>query len=299
MNQIGIEFGCPTLEFPWPGNTQIQQSRERDPFSAPLADSRGRDAAESGHGDGSAEFINEERVDVSHSHHFNHSYNENANHSSSRPCNHGYMETLAERLRRLRVEHGLTMSDVARRVGVSTVAVHKWETGQTANMKLANFERLCELYGIDFDELLHGNDGNKTNVKDVDRSPVPMAVMDSGAAEYLSNAIPVPVLANAASMGAGSELLSEDVVAGTLLLTRSFVLYRVQPSSPSALRFLHAYGDSMSPTLNSGDIVLVDTGINAIDIDGIYVLEAHDRLFIKRVRQRIDGRYEISSVQPS
>lgn len=120
-------------------------------------------------------------------------------------------------------------------------------------------------------------------------------VMEPSAA-YLQHAdkdaITVPVLANAASMGPGSELLSEDVVAGTLLLTRSFVLYRVQPSSPSALRFLHAYGDSMSPTLNSGDIVLVDTGIAAIDIDGVYVLEAHGRLFIKRVRQRLDGSYE-------
>lgn len=48
----------------------------------------------------------------------------------------------------------------------------------------------------------------------------------------------------------------------------------------------------MSPTLNSGDIVLVDTGIAAIDIDGVYVLEAHGRLFIKRVRQRLDGSYE-------
>jgi SOS-response transcriptional repressor LexA len=127
-------------------------------------------------------------------------------------------------------------------------------------------------------------------------------VMEPSAA-YLQNAdkdaIPVPVLANAASMGPGSELLSEDVVAGTLLLTKSFVLYRVQPSSPSALRFLHAYGDSMSPTLNSGDIVLVDTGITAIDIDGVYVLEAHGRLFIKRVRQRLDGSYEISSDNPA
>lgn len=30
-------------------------------------------------------------------------------------------------------------------------------------------------------------------------------------------------------------------------------------------------------------------------IDGVYVLEAHSRLFIKRVRQRLDGRFEVSS----
>ena len=32
-----------------------------------------------------------------------------------------------------------------------------------------------------------------------------------------------------------------------------------------------------------------------VDVDGVYVLSAHDRLFIKRVRQRLDGQFEVSS----
>jgi phage repressor protein C with HTH and peptisase S24 domain len=46
-------------------------------------------------------------------------------------------------------------------------------------------------------------------------------------------------------------------------------------------------------------VLLVDTDMCDVKIDGIYVLKAHDRLFIKRVRQRLDGSYEISSDNPT
>ena len=56
----------------------------------------------------------------------------------------------------------------------------------------------------------------------------------------------------------------------------------------------------MSPTYEDGDILLVDTGArDARSIDGVYVLEANQRIYIKRVRQRIDGQVEISSDNPT
>ncbi len=111
--------------------------------------------------------------------------------------------------------------------------------------------------------------------------------------------INVPVLANGGSMGPGSELLDEDVIKGNLVLSPSWIGLHIKPSRPDALRFIHGYGDSMAPTFKSGDILLVDTGIQDPRIDGIYVLHAHDRLFIKRVRQRLDGSIEVSSDNPT
>jgi phage repressor protein C with HTH and peptisase S24 domain len=55
----------------------------------------------------------------------------------------------------------------------------------------------------------------------------------------------------------------------------------------------------MHPTFNDGDILMIDTGDKSVTADKIYVLQAHGRLFIKRVRQRIDGVFEISSDNPS
>lgn len=108
----------------------------------------------------------------------------------------------------------------------------------------------------------------------------------------------VHLLANKASMGIGDDELAEDVIGGEIVLTRDFV-DRLHPARAESLRFIHAYGDSMAPTLNSGDVLLVDTSVKDVKIDGIYVLKAHERLFVKRVRQRMDGHYEISSDNPT
>lgn len=110
----------------------------------------------------------------------------------------------------------------------------------------------------------------------------------------------VPLLANAGSMGAGNDQLHDDVLVGHIALSETWVARRLQPTSQKALRFIHAYGDSMSPTFEDGDVLLVDTGVvDPSMIDGVYVMSANDRLYIKRVRQRMNGSVEISSDNPT
>lgn len=113
-------------------------------------------------------------------------------------------------------------------------------------------------------------------------------------------AVYVPLLANAGSMGKGSELQHDDVLVGHISLAEQWVARRLQPSSAEALRFIHAYGDSMHPTFEDGDVLLVDTGMrDPTAIDGVYVMSVHDRIYIKRVRQRMDGSIEVSSDNPT
>lgn len=149
------------------------------------------------------------------------------------------------------------------------------------------------------------NIGQVIQISLITNYPVPEAIKEKmEAALEISTGIAgqgirVPMLANEASMGIGADLQTEDVLAGSITLTPQFVRDNIHPSAKSALRFIHAYGDSMAPTLNSGDVLLIDTGITEVKIDGIYVLRAHDRLFVKRVRQRMDGKFEISSDNPT
>lgn len=106
----------------------------------------------------------------------------------------------------------------------------------------------------------------------------------------------VPLLANAGSMGPGTDIQHDDILVGQIALSEQWVSRRLKPTNLNALRFIHAYGDSMSPTFEDGDILLVDTGIkDPRIIDGVYVMAANDRVYIKRVRQRMDGVVEISS----
>ena len=106
----------------------------------------------------------------------------------------------------------------------------------------------------------------------------------------------VPLLANSGSMGTGTDVLHDDILVGQIDLSEQWLARRIKPTSPQALRFIHAYGDSMSPTFEDGDILLVDTGLrDPRMIDGVYVMAANGRLYVKRVRQRLDGTVEISS----
>lgn len=110
----------------------------------------------------------------------------------------------------------------------------------------------------------------------------------------------VPLLANAGSMGQGTDVEHDDVMVGAIALSPDWVAKRVRPTSLAALRFIHAYGDSMHPTFEDGDVLLVDTGRrDTSGADGIYVLATERRVFIKRVTERLDGVLEVTSDNPT
>jgi phage repressor protein C with HTH and peptisase S24 domain len=61
-------------------------------------------------------------------------------------------------------------------------------------------------------------------------------------------------------------------------------LKALTPSQPSKLSIVRVEGDSMAPTLNAGDDILVDLGDAAGRLrDGIYVLRIDDAVVVKRL----------------
>lgn len=62
-------------------------------------------------------------------------------------------------------------------------------------------------------------------------------------------------------------------------------------TEPSRLSIVRVEGDSMTPTLNSGDEILVDPGDSAKRLsDGIYVLRVDDAVVVKRLALGPTGR---------
>lgn len=115
-----------------------------------------------------------------------------------------------------------------------------------------------------------------------------------------SESLDIPVLSAKGSMGDGVNNQDADIVVDHLSLTKDWIHKRFKSVKQlSKLRLIHGIGDSMSPTFTDGDVLLVDTADINTDVDGVFVLEAHNRLFIKRVRQKLNGEYEISSDNPS
>jgi phage repressor protein C with HTH and peptisase S24 domain len=54
------------------------------------------------------------------------------------------------------------------------------------------------------------------------------------------------------------------------------------------LRIVTGFGDSMRGMYNSGDPLVVDTGVKSVDFDGVYFFRIENEGFIKRL-QRIPG----------
>lgn len=89
-----------------------------------------------------------------------------------------------------------------------------------------------------------------------------------------------------AAAGAGAYFETEN--------TLDFVAYqtswlRQRGINPTATRLLNVKGDSMEPTIRDGDMALVDTSIQEIIDNAIYVIIVGQRLLIKRIHVLVSG----------
>jgi phage repressor protein C with HTH and peptisase S24 domain len=101
--------------------------------------------------------------------------------------------------------------------------------------------------------------------------------------------VQIPVLDVEASAGHGA-FAEMERKSGQFGFNETW-LRKLTPSKPSSLSIIHVNGDSMEPTLNDGDEVMVDLGDGQSRLrDGIYVLRMDDALNVKRVAIEPQGR---------
>ena len=101
----------------------------------------------------------------------------------------------------------------------------------------------------------------------------------------------VPVLRSPVRASAGPGQFAEDGAASPYFAFDRQWLRTLTGSPPDRLSMIRVEGDSMAPTLNAGDDILVDLGDAAERLrDGIYVLRADDTLLVKRLAVHPVGR---------
>lgn len=66
------------------------------------------------------------------------------------------METMGERIKRLRESRGLSQTELGKRLGVTHAAVSHWERGKIGSIRLQTFLALCELFYTDPHYLIYG-----------------------------------------------------------------------------------------------------------------------------------------------
>jgi SOS-response transcriptional repressor LexA len=104
--------------------------------------------------------------------------------------------------------------------------------------------------------------------------------------EKKEDSVSIKIIDAVACCGTGIEALQENVV-GTwdipLQKYRDFAT-----SKPENVFMLQVEGDSMSPTLESGDWALADTSQNFISSDGLYLIRMASGLAVKRIQSGLN-----------
>lgn len=95
-----------------------------------------------------------------------------------------------------------------------------------------------------------------------------------------------------ASAGSGVMAREEEVI-GRFAFKRSWLGRK--GLNPASLVIVTAKGDSMEPTVRSGDILLVDKNISRLASDGIYLIERDNEVYCKRLQKLFNGGVSIMS----
>ncbi|KAF0235086.1 MAG: hypothetical protein FD177_245 [Desulfovibrionaceae bacterium] len=168
------------------------------------------------------------------------------------------------RVRSLKDTHGMTYEKIGELLDVNKSTVKRWLDGDRGgeNTPAPALFRYMSVLGI--------------QPQDVCREPLP----DSGEYAFIRKALARPT-------AGGGSLETSGETEGGLVFQLAWLKQRTT-SSPDRLRVMHVQGDSMSPTIEDGDVVLVDEGKAELVPDRVYVVRKGEEIYVKRFRKTPD-----------
>lgn len=181
----------------------------------------------------------------------------------------GGEQEFRRRLRLIMQQFG-SVADLAQAVGVSDNAIYKWVSGrgQPSMISLVNLARAAR---VSIEWLATGEDAPKSEAQTAESD------------EYVY----LPRNSMRSSVGRGA-MQSRQIV-DYLALKVEWLRRRIG-IDPKSLILIEAVGDSMAPTIDEGDLVLVDLRDPHFRHDSVYVLRTSGDLSIKRIQRRPDGK---------
>lgn len=187
-------------------------------------------------------------------------------------------EDFRRRLRLIMQQFG-SVADLARAVGVSDNAIYKWVSGR-GQPSIVSLVNLASAARVSVEWLATGHD-------------LPAGAAGGGeSAEYTY----VP---SGTIRGPGNRTTLQSAQLVAHLAFRTEWLTQRLRVDPTKVIVVEVVGDSMSPTVDDGDLVLADLRESRFRHDGIYVLRSGADLSVKRVQRRPDGKLIIRSDNPA
>ena len=198
------------------------------------------------------------------------------------------MNTLGERINWAMNQRQLERKDLAKKLRVSTMAIGDLINNKTK--KPRNILELAEILGVDAKWLQSG----EGELPEISTALSPSELIDTqhdGRHKHRIDYLDV----RAAAGLTGFENSDYPEVISSLYLTDEGMLQIIGKKNANGICIVNVPTDSMEPTIRKGDIVFIDTKINAYNGDGIYAFTIDGALFIKRVQKLVGGGYRLHS----
>ncbi len=214
------------------------------------------------------------------------------------PCRTGADLTLqpdepsnfAQRLRSA-IEPDVPLAQIAKGAAVSLSGLKKWLAGASEpGMQAA--AALARTLNVNLEWLATGQEPMERGAARVVRDGARPHTVNGISMEGF---VPVPRYDVRASAGPGA--LNDDENIADYLAFREDWIRKDLGTSPDEVLCLNAIGDSMEPTIRSGDVILIDRAIKRIADEAIYVVAIGEALLLKRVQPLVGG-VELRSDNP-
>lgn len=191
---------------------------------------------------------------------------------------------------------GMTHQAFGDAVGVSRGAVQQWERGTTAPTR-KHQPKVAALLGVSVAALMDQQSDfidvdavDVANRRAIGQEKSNVSVSAFGApSESPGDLTVIPQWDTGGAMGRGLVLRDQPGVIRGWSVNDEWLQKNARSfTSAGKLVIVTGFGDSMVPIYKPGDPLLVDTGVTAVDFDGIYFFRVGEEGFVKRL-QRIPG----------
>ncbi len=172
---------------------------------------------------------------------------------------------IAKMLQQIMEERGISQTELARQIGVTRPSINGWLNGSVPSE--GNLEALCKFLNVEPSFLKYGI---STNVDDDDDVTVNVPAMDRK------------------PTATANETDGNRGVVG-MRFSKEWLNSRSQ-TKVDTIRVFNMTGSSMSPTFEEGDLLIVDTSVNQIISNGIYILRQLGEDVVRRIQFDLDQK---------
>lgn len=184
---------------------------------------------------------------------------------------------------------GASARSFAKKAGISDSTLRSVLSG--TNPTVDTLVALARAGGRSIDWLATGKEADVAATLDQLQRGGHMRALTAGQA--LDGFAMVPRYDVTASAGYGAFNDIENIV--DYMAFREDWVRRTLRVDPSKLVLITAIGDSMEPVIRAGDLLLIDTAVERVIDDAIYVLVKRGELVVKRVQQFFNGAVAVKS----